>query len=206
MPLETPDLFVTEALPFIWQPGNDGQPFHVSANDPGGATSWGVTYQTWVAWQQAHGETATLGAFKALPRQAFEPLLRAWFWNACSAGSLGAFGIALFDAAIVGGVGHSARFLQTVLGVTVDGAMGPLTLRAAQQTDQRSLARAFTAQREEYYAALPTARYFARGWDRRAEECRDLVLSLLGVPRTVLLSDALNAAELARVGGDENGV
>lgn len=169
-----------EAMNFVWAPNNDGQPFHVSANDPGAATAWGVTFATWSWWQQAHHGLASLEAFSSLDRTGFLPLYRSMFWNACCCGSLGVIGIQVFDAAVNCGPGHAVRFLQRVLAVTQDGEIGPLTVAAAQRTNQRALARGLCAQREEFYAALPEANYFGRGWNERAERCREVVLSLLG--------------------------
>jgi lysozyme family protein len=175
------DLF-QQAMAFVWQPGNDGQPLHYSQNDPGGSTAWGVTFTTWAGWRRLHAMPVSMDIFKASKQADFLPLYRAMFWNACSCGSLGALGIQVFDAAVNCGPGNSAAFLQTVLAVTVDDQIGPITLAVAQQTDQRALARQLCAQREEFYSTRPTAKYFERGWDARAERCRDLVLSMLGSP------------------------
>ena len=166
---------------FVWRPENDGQPFHVTANDAGGATAWGVTIATWRAWQVAHGQTGQVYAttFARIPKEDFLPMYRANFWNACACGSLGAIGIAVFDAAVGSGPGHAALFLQHTLGVAMDGQIGPITVRVATQADQRALTKALCDEREAFYAKIPTARYFGRGWDRRAEACRDYVLSLL---------------------------
>ena len=74
------DYFPT-ALSFIWRPDNDGQPFHDTPHDPGGATNWGVTYSTWTGWQQLHKLPVSMDAFKALGKDDFQPLYRAQFWN-----------------------------------------------------------------------------------------------------------------------------
>ncbi len=208
-PAPAPDFF-EDALDFIWQPDNDGQGIHLSADDPGGATNLGVTFQTWAGWQRLHKANAPLAVFRTLGKADFRPLYRSLFWNAVCASSFGAVGIQLFDAAVNCGPGHAAGFLQTVLDVQVDDEIGPLTIRVAQQTDQRALARALCTEREAFYASRPGAVYFAQGWDRRAEAARDLVLELLGVPRSVLLApiltptsmtaDDLNAQEIASLG------
>ena len=70
------DYFPT-ALSFIWRPDNDGQPFHDTPHDPGGATNWGVTYSTWTGWQQLHKLPVSMDAFKALGKDDFQPLYRA---------------------------------------------------------------------------------------------------------------------------------
>jgi lysozyme family protein len=171
--------YFSMALDFIWKPEIDGQPYHVTPHDTGGATSWGVTYSTWVAWQRLHGQPASLSAFKRLDKSGFEPLYRAQFWNACRCSSLGPIGIMVFDAAVNCGPGNAAGLLQMVLGVTVDRQIGPITVAAYAAVDPPTLARALCEQRENYYQHCAQAEYFCKGWNRRAEMCRDHVLSLL---------------------------
>lgn len=183
------DLF-NDAMAFIWRPENDGTSFHLTPNDPGGSTSWGCTFTTWAGWQRLHNAPVSMDAFRALKQVDFLPLYRTMFWNACSCGSMGAVGIQVMDAAVNCGPGNAAAFLQTVLDVKVDDQIGPITLRVAQQTDQRALSRQLCTQREEFYATRSGAVYFQRGWDARAERCRDLVLSMLGVP--TISADTLN--------------
>ena len=175
------DYFPT-ALNFIWRPDLDGQPYHVTPHDPGGGTSWGVTYATWTGWQQLHRQPASQDAFKSLGKDDFQPLYRAQFWNSIRCSSLGAIGIMMFDCAVNCGPGHAAGFLQMVLGVAVDNQIGPITVAAYANADPAALARALCAQREDYYKHCPEADYFCKGWDRRAEMCRDYVLPLLPPP------------------------
>lgn len=207
-PSPAPDYF-DEGMAFVELPQDDGTGFHITANDPGKATSYGVTFNTWAGWQRLHSAPVSMALFKTCTIANFRPLYRSMFWNGCSCGSFGAVGIQLFDCAVNCGPGHAAGFLQTVLDVQVDDEIGPLTIRVAQQTDQRALARALCTERETFYASRPGAVYFGRGWDRRAEAARDLVLDLLGVPRSVLLApilspqptaDDLNAQELTNLG------
>lgn len=172
------DYFPT-ALDFIWKPEIDGQPYHVTPNDSGGATNWGVTYATWSSWQRLHKEPSSPTTFRALERDAFQPLYRALFWNSCRCSSLGAVGVMVFDIAVNCGPAHGAGFLQTVLGVTVDNQIGPVTIAACLNKDPVTLAQALCAQRERYYKACSQAEYFCTGWDKRAETCRDYVLALL---------------------------
>lgn len=172
------DLF-TQAMAFVWQAANDGQPLHASPYDPGGATSWGVTYTTWAGWQRLHGLPVSMALFSACKQADFLPLYRGMFWNACGCGQMGAVSIQVFDAAVNCGPGHSIGFLQMVLGVEVDDQIGPITLGASNAADQMSLARGLCTEREAFYATRANAKYFQRGWDARAERCRDLVLSLI---------------------------
>jgi lysozyme family protein len=171
------------ALAFAWRPENDGQGFHNDPRDPGGATTWGVTFGTWSGWQRMHGAVPTLAAFQALGPDDLRPLYRALFWNACRCDSLHpAVALVVFDAAVGSAPAHAARFLQSVLHVAQDGAIGPVTLAAAAQQPPAHLVNALTLARESFYAGLAAFRIYGNGWDRRAEDCRRLALSMCAEP------------------------
>lgn len=172
------DFFPT-GMSFVERPDNDGQGFHETLHDTGGDTAWGVTYNTWCAWQRLHNGPTTVAAFKALGKTDVYPLYRTMFWNASRCGNMGALGIQAFDVAMGSGPGTAARFLQHVLKVNADGQIGPATIAALHDADPAKVNAAFCTEREAFYATLPTARYFERGWDRRAEDCRAFVASLL---------------------------
>lgn len=182
------DLFTT-AIAFNWRPENDGQPFHVTPKDPGGSTSWGVTFTTWAGWRRLHQSPVSMALFQGCKQNDFLSLYRSMFWNACACTQLGEIGIQVFDAAVNCGPGNAAAFLQTVLGVKVDDEIGPITIAAATaKNDQAELSRQLCEQREDFYATRPGAKFFERGWDRRAEQCRDLVLSLISPPTNGAIS------------------
>jgi lysozyme family protein len=171
--------YFQDALNFIWLPTNDGQSYHASAHDPGSATAWGVTYATWTAWQKMHNASTTLAIFAAMKQSDFVALYRTQYWNSTRCGVMGAPGIQIFDIAVNCGPGHAASFLQHVLGIPNTSQVDPATLQAYAKADPAVVTRALCTQREEYYAQCPNACYFERGWDNRAEACRDYVLSLM---------------------------
>lgn len=177
--IEMADLFPT-GMSFFWRPENDGQGFHDDPRDPGGATSWGVTLRMWNNWLDMHGSVTTVvDDFARLLKEGFLPFYRAQYWNSVRCGNMGPIGIQVFDASANAGPGHAARFLQTVLGVEVDGELGPQTLKALNNADPLKVNLAFCTTRERYYNALPGAKYFGKGWDRRAEDCRAFVETLI---------------------------
>lgn len=171
-------------MAFIWRPENDGQPLHLTPNDLGGSTAWGTTFTTWAAWQRLHNAPVSMDAFKALAQSDFLPLYRTLFWNASRCGNLGPIGIQIFDAAMGSGPGNAGMFLQHVLRAigspyTGNAQIGPAMVAAVNNCVPAVLNLALCTERERFYATLPTAKYFERGWDRRAEACRDLVAGLI---------------------------
>jgi lysozyme family protein len=179
-PQPVPDPF-DAAIAFVWRPDNDGQGYHDDPRDPGGATTWGVTFATWSAWQRLHGTTPTLAAFRVLGPDDLRTLYRALFWNACQCGALPlGVGLVVFDAAVGSAPLHAARWLQQVVGVTQDGEIGPETIAAARRMPPVVTINALATTREAFYASLPTFRVYGRGWDRRATDCCLLALSMAG--------------------------
>jgi lysozyme family protein len=72
----------------------------------------------------------------------------------------------MFDAAVNSGVERAVRWLQTAVGTTVDGVIGPKTIAAAQ-TDQDRLFRKLMAVRLDFMTHLSAWPTFGAGWARR---------------------------------------
>jgi lysozyme family protein len=83
-----------------------------------------------------------------------------------------AIALLVFDAAVNSGPSRAIRWLQTALKVKIDGAIGPITICAAQQCAGQGAAvlAEYQAQRLVFMAGLPTWRTFGLGWTRRV--CR----------------------------------
>lgn len=167
------------AMDYNHHPDNDGQGYHVTPGDRGGPTAWGVTYKQWCAWREAHDEPVALEIFKLLTREETYPIFRAHYWNAVRCGSMGSFGIAVFDAAVLSGPGRSAKLLQKILGVTADGQIGPKTMAALNLTDIMRTNTLFLDARLTFYRSIDDPSRSLNGWIRRARECHDLVATYL---------------------------
>jgi lysozyme family protein len=74
-----------------------------------------------------------------------------------------------FDASVNHGVGTAARILQEVLGVAIDGEIGPFTLGAARTAEPRESLARYAGIRRRRYRALPHFWRFGRGWLRRVD-------------------------------------
>lgn len=72
-----------------------------------------------------------------------------------------------FDAAVNAGVRRSVVWLQQSAGVTADGMLGDVTLRALNGGSPSVLANDALARRLDYYAGLPNWTKFGLGWARR---------------------------------------
>lgn len=92
------------------------------------------------------------------------------YWNRVQGDALPpAIALLAFDAAVNSGPDRAARWLQTALGVHVDGAIGPITIAAAKNCAGKGAAvlAEYQAQRLMFLTSLPTWRTFALGWSRR---------------------------------------
>jgi lysozyme family protein len=137
-------------------------------SDPGGRTNLGVTQRVWEEWI---GREATEKEMRALTPAQVGPLYRKKYWDAIKGDDLpSGVDLAVFDFAVNSGPGRAAKLLQKVLGVTQDGAIGPMTLAAAVNTDSSQLVTDYNAQRLAFLQALSHWDTFGRGWGRRVAE------------------------------------
>lgn len=90
------------------------------------------------------------------------------YWLAAKCDQLPpALGVVVFDAAVNQGVSRAIQMLQSAIGVTVDGVIGPQTLSRAKLSPKTALV-AFTTERILHYASLPTWKTYGKGWTSRA--------------------------------------
>lgn len=84
-----------------------------------------------------------------------------------------------FDGCVNHGVGRAAKFLQTAVGATADGDIGPATLNLVSLYDEISICNNICDQRENFYKRIveknPSQEKFLKGWLRRIEEMRAFV-------------------------------
>ena len=81
----------------------------------------------------------------------------------------------LFETAVNIGIKQTVKLAQKVLGVKVDGILGPKTLKAINSVDEKEFLKDFTIARIAFYTALTNKnprRYaiFLRGWINRTLE------------------------------------
>ena len=133
--------------------------------DPGGATNLGVTIGTLSDWL---GRPATVADVQALTPAAVAPIYQANYWNktCCDSWDTGV-DLMVFDAAVNQGPGRAIMTLQTALGVTADGGVGPATLAAAQMENAADIIAKMSAAREAFYRSLSTFSTFGTGWLNR---------------------------------------
>lgn len=129
--------------------------------DPGGETMWGITK----AVAAANGYTAEM---RDLPQERAASIYYRLYWIKVSADDLPADArFTVFDAAVNSGVAAATKWLQRAVGVTDDGVIGPMTLKAANNLPGSVIVARFSGHRLDFLAGLPTWPTFGRGWAKR---------------------------------------
>ena len=151
-----------EALKHIlkWEGGYSNHPA-----DPGGMTNLGVTKSVWESWTN---KPATEADMRALTPAMVSPLYKAKYWDAVRGDDLpSGVDLCVVDCAVNAGPGRAAKFLQQAVGATVDGAIGPGTLKAVAAHDPQEIIKKFCDLREAHYKSLSTFATFGKGWMNR---------------------------------------
>jgi len=151
----------------VLAPDDDGQSLHTTLGDDGGPTAYGATLP---ALSEVLGRPATIADLRALtPGSAIlEKMYRLDFWNLVKGDDLPAGGdVVVADYAVVAGPDASGRVLQSVVGATVDGRIGPATLAAVRTMDPLQLIARLAVAHGLHDGTLRGAATFGGGWSRR---------------------------------------
>ena len=133
--------------------------------DPGGMTNLGCTKAVY----EAHmGHFVTEEVMKALLPSDVAPIYKKNYWDRI-VGDMLPVGLdyAVFDAAINSGSSRASKWLQQVIGTTIDGSIGPKTLKILNACDVAHTITKFNNIRLEFLESLPTWETFGKGWERR---------------------------------------
>lgn len=145
---------------FEWLIPWEGEVYENHPNDPGQATRYGID-------QRSHPDVN----IRTLTKAGAKAIYLSDYWRPVAADRLPPrTSWAVMDAGVNCGKTRAIKWLQALRGVRVDGVIGPITVAAAWQTDDRILAQSMLARREAYYRSLATQarfRVFLRGWLNR---------------------------------------
>ena len=138
--------------------------------DPGGMTNLGVTKRVWEQWV---GRESNEKEMRSLTPAMVEPLYKRKYWDACKCDDLPeGLDYLVFDFAVNAGPGRSIKTLQSAVGTTPDGIIGPKTLAAVRAIDPHELIEKFSVAKTEFYESLPTFPTFGRGWLNRVADVK----------------------------------
>jgi lysozyme family protein len=141
--------------------------------DPGGRTAYGVTQNTYNAWRAKHGLNQK-DVFQIADSEV-AAIYRQEYWDKIRGDDLpDGLDFAVFDFAVNSGVSRASKYLQSLVGVTQDGQIGPKTIAAAKAY----LGVRLTDMRLGFLKGLPTWATFGRGWANRINDVYAVVRDL----------------------------
>lgn len=145
--------------------------------DPGGETNLGVTKRVY----EDFGGTKDM---KDLTVEDVAPIYEKNYWGRMKCDEIpSGLDLCVFDFGVNAGTGRSAKFLQTMIGTTADGGIGPNTLsKLADYVDENGIEdtiKNFQAERQSYYEGLGTFETFGKGWTRRVTETTESALEMI---------------------------
>jgi len=145
-------------------------------NDPGGETNLGVTKRVYEEW----GGTKDM---KDLTVEDVAPIYKKNYWDRVKGDELpSGLDLCVFDFGVNAGTGRAAKYLQSMVGASADGAIGPATIRSVHVYVQiEGLAATidkYQLDRQNYYESLNHFETFGRGWTRRVNETTELAHSM----------------------------
>lgn len=144
-------------------------------DDPGGATNMGITQTTYDDWRASAivvpSEPPKPRSVSLLTSQEAWLLYSENYWRPARASAMDwPLNLVHFDSAVNHGVRKAARLLQEVLGVSIDGAIGPITMAALGGMGSYTTAEKLLWKRLGFYYVIsqtPKQLQFLRGWISR---------------------------------------
>ena len=128
-------------------------------------TNCGVTRAVWSEWL---GRPASVKDMTRLTAESVAPLYKRKYWDAINGDQLpDGLDHCVFDFAVNSGVGRAAKLLQSCLGVTADGQIGPKTIAAAKTSDVKKVIEMYGLLRLTFLKSLPHWSVYKNGWSAR---------------------------------------
>lgn len=121
--------------------------------DHGGPTNFGITAADLGRWR-GYGRPATRSEVKALGILEAREIYRQRYVRPFDAIAIDALKAVLVDCAVLEGQSAAIRELQDVLGVAIDGVIGPQTKAAILAMPWRLVVNAFVAARVKHYVGI----------------------------------------------------
>lgn len=143
--------------------------------DKGGATNKGITIAT---FRTFFGAGATVEQLKNITDKQWTAIFEAGYWRPFKADLIKSQAIAniCVDWAWASGAVTAIKQVQRILGVTVDGMVGNITLTAINSAEPRKLFERIKAERiafvENIVKRNPSQKVFLKGWKNRINDIR----------------------------------
>lgn len=149
--------------------------------DPGGPTMKGVIQRVYDAWREKNGKPRR--SVRYIDDDEVEAIYRENYWSIVRGDELPpGLDLAVFDFGVNSGPARSARYLQKVLKVKIDGVIGPVTLKAANDADPLETVTALMAERRAFLNQIPYKQHFIKGWMNRCAGIEQACVAMCNLP------------------------
>lgn len=135
--------------------------FSDDPNDPGGPTNWGITLPF---WKEVTGQSKFPEDFvEADAERCYD-----YLWDKTCTGLLHPeMRMCYFAFAVNAGWPRAHKILQTVVGVSPDGKLGPISKAAIMGSELDKIYFPFVESCISHYFSVPGFQYYGRGWMNR---------------------------------------
>lgn len=145
-------------------------PYSNRKADRGGPTNFGITHTTYDAFRDSVGLPRR--TVRAISELEVREIYRRDYWRPLSAEKMPAkVACVVMDGAVHSGVKRASKFLQRILGVPADGAIGEQTLAALRGKSDALIAKQFLQARRDHFKRLieedPSQKENEKGWENR---------------------------------------
>lgn len=171
-------------------------------DDTGGKTMMGILQREYDAWRRNHGLPQQW--VKYITDDEITAIYRDQFWRPILGDKLPpGVDLVVWDAGVNCGVNMAAKKLQKVLGLTMDGHVGQITIDAANRADQAQLIKDFSDAREAYHRQIKTFWKFGKGWIERTQRVETKALAMVDHVPVALAMVASEPVDYAERGHSE---
>lgn len=141
----------------------------------------GVIQRVYDAWREKNGQPRQ--SVRQISDAELQAIYRENYWALVRGAELPpGLDLAVFDFGVNSGPTRSIRYLQTTLGITADGHMGPITIKAANDKDPAETVKALMKARRKFLNQIPFKGAFLKGWLRRCDGVEQACLVACNVP------------------------
>lgn len=159
-----------------WEGGWSNHP-----KDPGGPTMRGVIQRVYDAWRKRNGLPRR--SVRHIEEHELQAIYRENYWQLVRGDELPpGVDLCVFDYGVNSGPSRSVSHLQEVLGVKIDGNMGPVTLDAVNAADPVEIVKKLCARRRKFVRQIKTYHVFGKGWNRRIDGIEQVACTMCELP------------------------
>jgi lysozyme family protein len=158
--------------------------------DPGGPTKFGITCYDLAEYlgEKMNSMSAWAPRVKAMTLATADEIYKKKYATACQFDALNAgCDCVVFDFGVNSGSSRAIKYSQMIVSTTIDGVLGPFTLKAINAQDQAWFVNQLCSARLAFLQKLGTWSTFGRGWTARVQDLRKYSLALLTPPSVAKL-------------------